>query len=182
MAPNIRVVEPLPWHAEYIAARMRQADREEIWASHKAEPLEALLKGMRAADSCYVVMVDEEPVVMCGVAPMVGDPSVGVPWLLGTDKILRYQRSLLRLCRPQLAAMRGKYVELVNYVSCTNTVSIRWLRWMGFSFGEIIQVGKEENLFVKFFMQGDDHVLSSSRSGLNGGFGLRQRTLSDPGR
>lgn len=69
---------------------------------------------------------------MFGVAPASLVGGLGVPWMIGTDAIERYQFTFLRHCRPCVDQMRLLYDTLVNWVDDRNVVAQRWLRWLGF--------------------------------------------------
>ena len=57
--------------------------------------------------------------------------------LLGTDAMLddlQDQRTFLRQSKEVLRELHHQFILLFNEVDARNTVHIRWLRWMGFTF------------------------------------------------
>ena len=130
-----------------VANGMRQSDKDEIWASHNAEPLEALLVSLESSVHTWVVRMGEKAVGIFGVA---GTGEVGSPWLLGTDELSRYQSRFLRGTRECLDWLLTQYSMLENYVDQRNTISIKWLKWCGYTISEPAPYGVEQQLFCKF--------------------------------
>ena len=124
----------LPEHIPPIVADMREADRKEVWASHRHTPEGALLTSLVASTKAWTCLIEGQPAFMWGVAPK-GSllSSVGVPWLLGTKDIHRVNREFLRRSRAYVDLMQEGYARLENHVHAENTVSIRWLQWCGFT-------------------------------------------------
>jgi hypothetical protein len=137
--------------AYYLAPRLRSADLQEIKAGSGCDPLAMLLDGIKKSDRCFAVIApDVEPVAVFGVVPFPDKPGVGIPWMLGSDKLLDFRKQLLREGRTHLARLARHYTMLVNSVDKRNTVHIRWLRWMGVTFvGESI-LGPQRLPFLDF--------------------------------
>lgn len=141
--------------AEYIGARLRQADRDEIKASHMIEPVEALKLGLKKSDFCLTAFADNEPVLMWGIKREGYIPNVGVPWMLATERLEdpKVARRFLRMCRNALMEFFEDYDILMNYVDTRNEVSIRWLKYMGFHVDENpMECGVLKKPFHKFIM------------------------------
>lgn len=147
-----RIVTAQAEHIEPVAAAMRQADRDEIWAAAHLTPRDALSDGLRASSYAWAGMVDDEIVCLFGVSPLSIAGGEGCPWMLGTDAVVRHQRRFLRYSRPCLDAMRRVYPTLVNYVDERNEAAKRWLAWLGFQFDEPAPYGVERRLFRRFEM------------------------------
>lgn len=126
-------------HAEYIASRVRRADREELWASHMMTPLRAMHIGIKSSEFCVTGLDDEEPVVMWGVnRPCLLSHRHGVPWMVATEKLDQkdVMVAFLRRCREPLLVFMKEFDILENYVDERNTRAIRWLQYMGFDVSE----------------------------------------------
>lgn len=121
---------------EALADRMRQADRDELAASHGHSPREALEKALAASTSAWVGVVDGLPVCMFGVAPASILSGRGVVWMLGAQELDSYPRTFLRRCRGCVDMMHRVYPRLENFVDDRNTTSKNWLRWLGFTLAE----------------------------------------------
>ena len=82
---------------------------------------------------CNTVLVDGEPAVMYGVAPSEIIPNTGCPWLLGTNKAKALTKELIFQSKPEIELMLASFPFLHNLVHKKNTLSIRWLLWLGFN-------------------------------------------------
>ena len=134
MKARWEIVPAAPAHVAPIAAHMREADRREVWTSHRHTPLQALEASLAASTLAWTCLVDGIPAFMWGVARRGSLLSTtGAPWLLGTSAMWRVQRDFLRQCPAYVAAMQAAFPRLENYVHAENSVSLRWLRWLGFA-------------------------------------------------
>jgi hypothetical protein len=140
-------------HIFWIASNMAKADRRECEAAGLG-PFRALRGSLERAVVAWTGMVDDEPVCMFGVSPVDILGGVGSPWLLGTDKVRKYAVTFLRLNKGYIARMLEIFTRLENYVDDRNEVSIRWLKWLGFTFDpEPVPYGVWGMPFFKFRME-----------------------------
>lgn len=138
-------------HIHAIASGMRAADVEEVRASLGLNPQEALEFSLSSSTMAWTGTVDGEPVCMFGVSRRsMLDGSVGTPWLLGTDAIERHQAAFLRRNKGIVKEMLAAYPVLRNWVDARNTLSIRWLKWLGFEFGSPVPYGPHGIAFYPF--------------------------------
>lgn len=132
-------------HVTHIAAHMREADRREVWASHRHTPIEALSRSLSGSARAWTCLVDRLPAFMWGVArkgSILSD--TGIPWLLGTPTIHAVERQFIRRSREYVEAMHGAgFHRLENYVHAGNTASLRWLAWCGFTIGAEVKFNGE---------------------------------------
>jgi len=118
---------------------MRKADIDEVKASSGRSPSGALIYSLRKSDKAWTVMIDGVPEAMFGVGYINVLAGVGAPWMLGTDEIERNAMGFLRrsvVCRSQLLE---RYPVLTNFVDERNTMSLRWLEWLGFKLSNSIE-------------------------------------------
>lgn len=159
---STRVVEVVPATLEHVAAmapHMRQADRDEVWASCLLAPDHALRLSLQTSRKAWAGIIDGEVVCIFGVGAQSVLSDVGVPWMLGTDALEGKQFTFLRHCRRYVAEMRAGYSVLVNFVDERNTVSQRWLRWLGFHMDEPEPHGPFGLPFRRFYRLGEEcHV------------------------
>lgn len=127
---------------------MRQADREEVLASGGKSPAEALIWSLRKSSAAWTALIDGRPEVMFGVGDLDILSGIGAPWLLGTDAVEKHHVAFLRLSVDFRAQLLARYSILRNFVHDKNTVSKRWLRWLGFELSEPIRFRGHE--FRKF--------------------------------
>lgn len=130
-----------------LAPVMRQADKEEIWASHHICPFCALVYGFYTSEPCFSLMLDNEPVAMFG-ASKAGD--YGAVWLLGSDKIRKIGKFFVQHSVIYIELMLQKYNRLANLVDARNKQSLKWLQMCGAMIDEAKPHGVEQRLFHRF--------------------------------
>ena len=141
-------------HIPHVAENMREADRVEIRAMTRQTPYEALEQGLRDSSHVWAGTADDVPFCLFGVAPLTLLSGTGVPWMLGTDSVKMHARAFLRHNRPVVETMRKPYRRLENWVDARNVLSIRWLRWLGFTIEKPEPIGRDGELFHCFRMEG----------------------------
>lgn len=148
MAADIEIIKAAPCHVASIAARMRQADRDEVFAASGHTPLAALSFSYAKSSCCWTAFFNGRPEVMWGVGDINILNGVGAPWLLGTDAVEENFRAFLRISSGWPNQLLQRYSVLRNFVDARNTVSIRWLEWLGFRLLEPVDIsGHQFRLF-----------------------------------
>ena len=137
---------------EYIAPRLRQADRDECLASTGKEPLGILQQSLNLGDTTLTLRAPTgDRVGICGVVPSTAIPEAGVVWMVATDDIYQHQITFLRNSKRALQYLSEDYLVLYNCVDARNSVHIKWLKWMGFTFiNKHENYGAEKRLFYEF--------------------------------
>jgi hypothetical protein len=131
-----------------IAPLMREQDVKEVMYSHGFNPLKALQESYRLSQVHNSIIHEDGSVVgMFGVADAGAYAS---PWLLGTDKIIDTRKEFIPQAIEWVNRMSDKYPLMFNFVHEDNTVSIRWLKSLGFEF---IKLDKEYGVGKKPFYQ-----------------------------
>lgn len=153
MSVEAKFVEPTTEMVEFIAKNMRKADADEVWASHRHTPIEALMDGWRVSDRSVVVTVGDEPCVMMGLVIRDILTGTGVPWLLGTEGAIKHKRHFIDLVPPVIDEMLSICPRLFNYVHADNKVSIRWLKHIGFTIEDAAEHGHAGEMFHKFHLE-----------------------------
>ena len=133
MAAEITILPATLAHALDLAPRVRAADRAELMDGWGHTPAFALTEGVLGSDRVWSGFADRDLVCIFGVAPVPRSAGTGVPWLIGSDLILRHQRAFLRRNRAKLAEMQALYPVLRNWVDARNHAALRWLAWLGFT-------------------------------------------------
>lgn len=158
---------------DWIASRLREADLQEIKAICNESPRLVLLAGYNASvPRCWAICDKEDnPVALfglnvsetCEVAPV-------AIWLLGTPGLSWVKIPFLRQCRGWLDTLQETHPLLYNYVDARNTLHIKWLRWLGFTFirridhhgmqrlpfYEFVRIPKTENVQPLYIAGGDE--------------------------
>ena len=153
MADKVEIREVEEGDVAVLVRNMREHDIQEVNA--------ATHMGLRNAVQTSVIMstysktglVNDELVCMWGVCPISLLSGSGSPWMLGTDLITEKQRIFLRRSKPWLADIRKDYRYLENFVDARNTMSIKWLKWLGFEMDEAEPYGIHGEPFHKFTME-----------------------------
>ena len=98
-------------------------------------PREAVERSFEHSQKAYTIMsnTDNNIVASFGVCPTHSE-RVGCIWLLGTYRMLDIQRTFIRHSREWLNELMGDYNCVVNTVSMSNHLSMRWLKWLGADF------------------------------------------------
>ena len=131
-----------------IAPLMREQDVKEVMYSHGLSPLKSLQESYRLSQVHNSIIHEDGSVVgMFGVADAGAYAS---PWLLGTDKIIDTRKEFIPQAIEWVNRMSDKYPLMFNFVHEDNTVSIRWLKSLGFEF---IKLDKEYGVGKQPFYQ-----------------------------
>jgi hypothetical protein len=143
-------------HAVAMAPHLRPADAAEVYATSGRGPEEALTAALRRSTQAWTCLIDGEPACIWGVGPLSLVAGKGCPWLLGTEAVERHPLAFLRQSRGFLAIMLRTYSQLENHVDARNRLSIRWLRWLGFTIGPPLPYGFLGLPFHRFHMERPD--------------------------
>jgi len=92
---------------------------------------------------------------MFGISRMGELSMIGVPWLLSSKSLPKHAKAFLRRNKEYIDEELGNFGLLMNYVDARNKVSIRWLKWLGFSFDEAAPYGMDQRPFHLFKMKGE---------------------------
>ncbi len=151
-----RIVPATPEHAQAVAANVREADRRELWAGSRGEPLPVMLHAIEATPEPLAAIYEGEVACVFGAWPFSALGGMASAWMIGSRVLERHgaQRDLLRLSQPVVAYWREQFPALLyNFVDARNDAAIRWLRWLGFEFGEAIPYGVDGLPFLPFYMR-----------------------------
>lgn len=130
-----------------LAPIMRDADVNEVRASHGLSPLGALITSTQASKRPQTIYYNDKVIGMRGVGHA---GPVGYPWLLGSVDILRNAKTLHSTAKPWVDSYLGEYQILYNYVAAENKASIRWLKKLGFV---MVQYIPEHGMLKKPFYE-----------------------------
>lgn len=137
-----------PDAVEYIADHLRAPDRVELAITSPGLTMrEILAQSVVESRWTIVACVDGVPAILYGVAPT-PERYVGTAWMLATDDVRKVRREFLSRCKDEVRLMQQKFAVLTNQVHRENTLSIRWLEWLGFTIDRERPVGPNGELFV----------------------------------
>lgn len=138
MGERIEIVELTDEHCVTVADGMRPADRREYDAMMSLPRREGLIDMRKRSRRSHAVLVNGQAIMAYGILSRTVLSTDGHPWLVATsiideDRHLRREFAMRsRECAAEL--MRG-YSHCSNFCDAKNLPVIRWLKWLGFSFG-----------------------------------------------
>lgn len=150
---GVKFVKPTHELVQAIAMDMREADVNEIWASDHYTPVTGLMESWKTSEYSSIFMADNEPCLMVGLAVYSTLGGVGIPWLLGSNAMMKHGSQFMRMGPAVIDEMLNICPKLVNYVHKENEVSVRWLKRVGFEFDEAVPYGVEKELFHRFHLE-----------------------------
>lgn len=135
--------------------RLRQADRQEIRASHNINPDRALELSFQSSERAYVGLLEGLPMIAFGVVRPSLLSRIGVIWMLSTPEIeANLSRfSLGKRCIRYVADLLRDFDEIGNYIDIRNKISLKWLQWIGFTIEPPEPYGIYNMLFSKFYIR-----------------------------
>jgi hypothetical protein len=139
--------------AEYLGARLRQSDIDEVTASTGKDPGIAIKEAFLRSCMCWTAFKNGKPAAIWGAASSSALSSFGSPWMLGSDELNRSAIEIGRASRYYVMRMKQRFAILENYVDARQTKSIRWLRWCGFTLENPEPYGVLGLNFHKFWME-----------------------------
>lgn len=144
------VVPATEEHVIHVAANMREADVQEVYAAHHHTPFEALRLSVECTAEPMAGTVDGVPMCIFGIGQSTFLSRDGSPWLLGHRELPEHARAFLRMSRNWMLEERMKYTKLANYVDARNEHSIRWIKWLGYHVKPAKPFGAERMPFHRF--------------------------------
>lgn len=140
---------------KYLAENLREADVREIYASSGKTPEASLSDALTQPSlGTWVGIYAGNPELIFGCADYKHNPDVGVPWMVCTDKLTESPREFMVKSKRWVKGWLGHYGHLMNFVYCENELHLRWLKWCGFSFGDIVaDYGHTKEPFQYFEMK-----------------------------
>ena len=141
---NIKLVQLEAKHAA-ITPYLRRADVEEVQAFSGISPALAVAFSIAQSRPGFCVLYEDKPAAIFGAAPV--DNNKGCIWLLGTDEIEKHPVTFYRMSKKIFPAIMKDYQYLENYVDARNKLSLRWLKWLGFTVEDAQIMGAENREF-----------------------------------
>jgi hypothetical protein len=146
-----RIVQAELEHVPAVAFNIRPDDARELMVAYDSDPYSIILQSFSISEKCWTAIVDGEPIAIFGV--VMKGAGQGRPWMVGTTALDRHRLKFTKGCQAVIDEMLSVFPVLENVVDTRNKRNIRWLRWLGFEFGEIIFVGLQSLPFITFRME-----------------------------
>lgn len=135
------------------ALNVRQADIDEVFAASGLDIKEALRVSLNMVGYHYAGYINNELICIFGVG---GLYSFGIPYMIGSDKIIKYKKTFLTYSSGFIDKMKKQYSYMTNFVDARSVVAIEWLKWLGFTIHEAKPYGYLGLPFHKFDMRCDN--------------------------
>jgi hypothetical protein len=121
--------------ARDMAGRLSPLDLREVKAGG-GRPLESLLAGVAHSDECWAYTLDDRPFAIVGIS------APGRIWMLTARDIKKPEASwfFARRAKADLAERMARWGALGNFVYDKNEPHKRLLEWLGFEFGDTVEV------------------------------------------
>lgn len=122
-----------------LAENLRQCDIDELAAVVDHAPDEEIIRSMQATDLALTraAHVDGRLACIFGCSPRT--INTAAPWLLCTDLVDGYGKTLTRDTRKVVRNMLEKYPVLSNVVDVRNVRTVQWLEVLGFRMMETVE-------------------------------------------
>lgn len=132
---------------------LRPQDHDEIIAATGEPPSIQIPRALERSGSKYTAHLENGQIIaLYGIADTTLPSKIGSPWLLGSTHIDDHIKAFLRTSQRELPALICGYDYLVNMVDARNTLSKKWLGWLGFTIREATPYGPYDMPFHKFEM------------------------------
>lgn len=123
---------------------IRQPDIDEL-AALGVTPEMCMRGGMTHSEHSFSIFIHGKP---AGIFGAVEHESHTVPWAVFTTAIDEHPMPFLRASQRYVDSLPG-YLE--NYVDARNTLTIKWLKWLGFNIDPPRPLGIRGELFHRFW-------------------------------
>lgn len=140
-------------HVEELTHSMSPEDVVEAWAAGHFSPSEALKVSMMYTNYPKTGLVDGRVMAIWGVGKVTQISEIGIPWMLTSIQVEKHFRAFLRYSKGLLDDMKNETLVFDNVVDARNLVSIRWLRWLGFTIHDALPYGPDDMPFHRFTME-----------------------------
>jgi len=133
--------------------KLREADREELFASTGLTEAEGLMNSINKSDIvCYVYLKDNKIIALSGACYTEND-AFAIVWALGTDDVLKYWNEVEPLFISHVHGVLDTpgIVLIGNKIDVRNEAHIRWLQKLNFTFtGQCVEHrGQKFEIFHK---------------------------------
>lgn len=142
--------------AAAIAAVARPADVAEVRAADGLSVEEAVSRAFRRPGHVLAGTCDGELLAIFGTVVISALGNAGAPWLIGSQALPRHAKKFCALNRWYVGEMMREFDALINFVDARNTMSMRWLVWLGFHLDPPAPYGVERRPFHRFHLRRGD--------------------------
>lgn len=147
-----RIGDPSDKDIRHVYSHMRKIDRKECANISGRTPKDALLYAIAQSDEVRCGYVDDEAVSIWGY----GEDTI---WMLGTPNIRKAPLTLMKQSHDFLNQALTRYTTLSNWIDAENTVTLLWLKRLGFVIFPAMRVGVGQRpCHFVYIQRGTSHV------------------------
>lgn len=140
-------------HVDALKGRLRKSDVEEIAASCGLSADLALQLSFQTSEASWAGLAfGRDVVAIFGVVRRGMFSTTGIPWMLGSDGLAPVWIEVGRRSKHYVLEMKARFDLLENHVDARQKVSIRWLKWCGFTLEPAKRWGVGGLPFHRFWM------------------------------
>jgi len=136
-------------NALWIADNLRPEDARELETATGLSAQEAVFRSLASSSYAYMSAWNGTPHSLFGVAQDPQVPNAGIVWMVGTREIERSPIATYKEAKKFLPVLHKEFPLLWNRVDNRNTLHIKWLKALGFTFGDTEQVNGQD--FTYFY-------------------------------
>lgn len=141
-------------HADILNQNIQEAQRQELMASHLLSPIEAVLWGRELSAECYTVLDEDRDMIgIAGIIPGTVLSGSASPWLLTTNKAMKYPREIVILTRKAVREWNKDYSYLINFIDARYDRAVKWAKAVGFTVNDPSPYGPMGMPFHKIEMR-----------------------------
>lgn len=143
----------------WLSSRLRPDDIREIEVASGKAPEDSVPLSFDVSTKCYTMRycdsqgaIERHPVAIFGVADDPQNDSMGVVWLLATERIYKVARALMKVAPAWLDKLSEDYPGgLHNLVDARNTLHVRWLQKTGFRSLGVVPINGQQFIHAARF-------------------------------
>lgn len=145
MSSDLIIRKGTPEDGESLAPRLRAADALELELAGAT-----IRQSIKLSSEVWAVEEEGTVIALAGLA-LVERTNAGVPWMVGSDDLLKHPIRLVREGRLFVARWEKQCAVLTNFVHAENLAGIEWLKCIGFEMGQTFpQWGPGKAPFIQF--------------------------------
>ncbi len=145
----MQLATPLQAHIDEVLSDLRGSDMAELAALGAWDAGKALVACLGASALAWAMLQNGRAAALTGVCP--NPDGSGAPWLVGTNAVNAAPLGFMRASRKAVAAYKGIFPKLVNYVEAGQWQNVRYVQALGFTLGPELRIGRGN--FYKFYME-----------------------------
>lgn len=97
------------------------------------DPNEYVVRGLHASVCTFAGLIDGRCFCLFGVIPDSLTATSGEPWLMTSADLKEGKIAFAKASRQYIPYLRQRFTHLHGWVYEHNVVSIKWLRWLGYT-------------------------------------------------